>query len=1043
MAPAAWYVRVAVNSAQNSRGFALMAALVALTLATLSYIVGQLSPLAQQLQNSQRQASALIQAQDALIGYALRYREEMENDSPTKPGRMYGYLPLPDLGSSRNNNVSSICVDTSGNALEGCDANYYTGIGYDSNGMGFTAIGRFPWRMLGTGPLKDADGECLWLIVSGGHGRIQRASPPATPPAMNPDTLGQLDVLVARDSNVLMSVLTTAHERPIAIVFSPGPTLAGQDRSRSITDRVNECGGNYNAANYLDPSISALLPGFSNYFSGSTNNASGDTSITTKSLSTSGTIQKRSDNSHLISTPCPQDVTCSTVANDRGLAISSDRIFDKLRSSSRYTNDLNALLDRIANCLRDNITAGTFPTPDTIAGYTAPADKIAGRVASGQSCYDDTKDPLGYFSNYKDLIFVAKPVTGNFTATIDGVSHTCAAVIVYANQRNNTAGAIQLRSNTTERNTLANYLEGNNLASFTSTGSAFSGAGKLASISGHQTAYQDILRCVSNTASFTPVTSAALASQGYLQLSSYTAGTLTLGAVGVRSNLSSNAPPANSLFGCAWQPEQHATGSGLRSYFRFRIIDRGDGFVFALIDGDANPHTVCGAARQHLGYSGNNTYTSAIAAPKIGLEFDNVRDNNTAAGNIGGFNPTTSNTLTNGRGDPDYTPPQNNDAHAAIVYWGGENSINTTLACGTSCTAPRFCNTSNQCVLPAEEDDNVHNLSGTGSTASRAPPKNPGTADAGPGIITLDRLGSTTASQRDFHVRLEVTRNYPSDRYNSRIVRVVASGNLDLSGLQTVDGVTLTSGDRVLVTAQTTGQQNGVYVVATGAWTRATPEDEATEMPTGSAWIVREGTTNAWTYWQLTYPSTYTLNTTPLTISKVTAPWKTVATTNNALTGLPSLNGVQLVANDWVLVTAQTTTANNGVYKAQAGAWERIPMYQGSYTVKAWILPESTTVVNQIALLKRVTQAMNTLDANFAPSLSNAPIIYDVADVASANAGNCTSGSANVCAANQWCGLDKTCYRPAFRTTRLGFTNGQGTQDQSISISDFFTTWQP
>ena len=1017
-----------------------MAALVGLTLLTLSYIVGQLSPLALQLKAAQRHALALTQAQDALIGYALRYREEMENDVPTKPGRMYGYLPLPDLGSSRNNNISTTCVDGSGNALEGCDANYYSGIGYDGNGMGFTAIGRFPWRALGTGPLKDADGECLWLIVSSGHGRIQRSSPPATPPAMNPDTLGQLDVVVAKDSSSLSTTLASAHDRPIAIIFSPGPALAGQNRNPSSTDRVTECGGNYDAINYLDPATNATLLGFSNYFGGSTNNASGDTSVSTKSLSTSGSVQKRSDNGHLVSAACPQDVACSTVANDRGLPITSGQIFDKLRSSSRYTKDLNALLDRIATCLNDNIVAGTFPTPAVITGYTAPADKIAGRATSGQSCYDDTKDPLGYFSSYQELIFVAKPVTGNFTATIDGVDQTCAAVVVYANQRNTTAGAVQLRTNTTERNTIANYLEGSNLTSFTAVGTTFSGAGALSGISVNQTAHQDVLRCIPGSTGFTPVTSTQLASRGYSQLSSYAAGsgTLTLGAVGVRSNLASNNPPANSLFGCAWQPDARATGAGLRSYFRFKIADRGDGFIYALVDGDANPYTVCGAARQHLGYSGNNTYTTAITAPKIGLEFDNVRDNNTAAGNIGGFNPTTNNTLTNGRGDPDYTPPQNNDAHAALVFWGGENTINTTLACGASCTAPRYCNASSQCVLRAEEDDNVHNLSGTGSTATRPPPKNPGTADAGPGIITLDRLGSTTTSQRDFHARLEVTRSYPTSSYNSRPVRAVAQTNLALNGVQTVDGVSLVTGDRVLVTAQTAGEQNGVYAVAAGAWTRATPEDATAEMPTGTAWIVREGTTNAWTYWQLTYPATFTLNVTPLTIAKVTAPWKTVATANNSLTGLQLLNGVQLVANDWVLVTAQTTTANNGLYKAQAGAWERILMYQGSYTVKAWILPESSTVVNQIALLKRVSQSMSTLDSTITASLSNSPVIYDVAS----GAGTCTSGSANVCAANQWCGLDKTCYRPAFRTTRLGFTNGQGTQDQSITITDFFTTWQ-
>ena len=42
-----------------------------------------------------------------------------------------------------------------------------------------------------------------------------------------------------------------------------------------------------------------------------------------------------------------------------------------------------------------------------------------------------------------------------------------------------------------------------------------------------------------------------------------------------------------------------------------------------------------------------------------------------------------------------------------------------------------------------------------------------------------------------------------------------------LSGLLVVDGVTLVAGDRVLVRAQTTGAQNGIYVAAAGAWARS------------------------------------------------------------------------------------------------------------------------------------------------------------------------------------------------------------------------------
>jgi hypothetical protein len=45
-------------------------------------------------------------------------------------------------------------------------------------------------------------------------------------------------------------------------------------------------------------------------------------------------------------------------------------------------------------------------------------------------------------------------------------------------------------------------------------------------------------------------------------------------------------------------------------------------------------------------------------------------------------------------------------------------------------------------------------------------------------------------------------------------------GNLVLSGLQTIDGIALSAGDKVLAASQTTGSQNGIYAVAAGAWVK-------------------------------------------------------------------------------------------------------------------------------------------------------------------------------------------------------------------------------
>lgn len=94
-------------------------------------------------------------------------------------------------------------------------------------------------------------------------------------------------------------------------------------------------------------------------------------------------------------------------------------------------------------------------------------------------------------------------------------------------------------------------------------------------------------------------------------------------------------------------------------------------------------------------------------------------------------------------------------------------------------------------------------------------------------------------------------------------VRAATTANITLSGTQTVDGVALVAGDRVLVKNQTTASANGIYVVAAGAWTRATDADTDTEL-LNMAVFVSEGTTQADTAWVGTANAPITVGTTNL-----------------------------------------------------------------------------------------------------------------------------------------------------------------------------------
>ncbi len=98
--------------------------------------------------------------------------------------------------------------------------------------------------------------------------------------------------------------------------------------------------------------------------------------------------------------------------------------------------------------------------------------------------------------------------------------------------------------------------------------------------------------------------------------------------------------------------------------------------------------------------------------------------------------------------------------------------------------------------------------------------------------------------------------------------RVATTVNITLSGTQTIDGVSVIANDRVLVKNQTDATENGIYVCASGAWSRSTDADEDSEVGNGLYTLITAGTTQANTGWVLTTPGSITLGTTPLTFSQ-------------------------------------------------------------------------------------------------------------------------------------------------------------------------------
>lgn len=95
-------------------------------------------------------------------------------------------------------------------------------------------------------------------------------------------------------------------------------------------------------------------------------------------------------------------------------------------------------------------------------------------------------------------------------------------------------------------------------------------------------------------------------------------------------------------------------------------------------------------------------------------------------------------------------------------------------------------------------------------------------------------------------------------------VVAVATSNVALSGLQTIDGTSLTASQRVLLTGQTSAAQNGLWLAASGSWTR--PTDFASGSTQNGAYVyVETGSVNVASGWLMIGAGNVTVDTTAQT----------------------------------------------------------------------------------------------------------------------------------------------------------------------------------
>lgn len=148
-------------------------------------------------------------------------------------------------------------------------------------------------------------------------------------------------------------------------------------------------------------------------------------------------------------------------------------------------------------------------------------------------------------------------------------------------------------------------------------------------------------------------------------------------------------------------------------------------------------------------------------------------------------------------------------------------------------------------------------------------------------------------------------------------VRVVATTavnlNSDVNNGDVIDGVTLVTGDRVLLTAQATASANGIYIASSsGAASRATDFDgtPAGEVVSGMTLTVSEGTANADSQWMLTTNGAITVGTTGMAFSKISSPKAADAAPANIASAAVIGTSLDFAREDHVHALAADTVTN-------------------------------------------------------------------------------------------------------------------------------------
>ncbi|WP_271672020.1 hypothetical protein [Bradyrhizobium sp. CCBAU 51627] len=160
---------------------------------------------------------------------------------------------------------------------------------------------------------------------------------------------------------------------------------------------------------------------------------------------------------------------------------------------------------------------------------------------------------------------------------------------------------------------------------------------------------------------------------------------------------------------------------------------------------------------------------------------------------------------------------------------------------------------------------------------------------------------------------------------------VATTANITLSGLQTVDGVALAAGNRVLVRAQTDQTTNGIYNASTGPWTRAIDANNNSDWASGLLVMAAQGATFSTMLFECPSADPIVLGTSAIVFNANNVP-----AARNINTAAPLAGGGNLSADRTLSLTI------NGSLQVTAGA---LAVAQATGAAHQWVAGPSTADV--------------------------------------------------------------------------------------------------